>query len=85
MICKVIANFKDKNTGIVHNTGEEYECTEERFEEINSAHKGVKLLECDDTADDSGEGVRESVKSEDAPAKKRRTAKKSEGDEVAAE
>ena len=89
MICDVIATFKDKNTGIFHYPGDRYECTDERFDEINSAYEGVIFLVCDEHDEDSGEGVRESVKAEEEesgkPAKKRRTAKKDEGKEVPAE
>lgn len=69
MICDVIATFKDKNTGTFHYPGDKYECTEERFKEINSAYEGISFI----------------VEAEEKPAKKRRTAKKAESAEVSAE
>lgn len=42
MKCKVLHGFIDKETGKAHEAGSEYECTEKRFNEIQS--KGKHLV-----------------------------------------
>ena len=39
MKCKVLQGFIDKETGQAHEAGSEYECTEKRFNEIQSKGK----------------------------------------------
>lgn len=39
MKCKVLQGFIDKKTGQSHEAGSEYECTEKRFNEIQSKGK----------------------------------------------
>lgn len=41
MKVKVIMPFKDKNTGKVHNTKEVFECTKDRFNDINKSGRFV--------------------------------------------
>lgn len=44
MKADVIAKYRDKLTGQIHNVGDVVEVTEERFSEINSAYEGVTFL-----------------------------------------
>ena len=39
MKCKVLQGFIDKETGQAHEAGSEYECTENRFNEIQCKRK----------------------------------------------
>ena len=52
MKCKVLQGFIDKETGQANEAGSEYECTEKRFNEIQS--KGKYLVAEAEKADEKG-------------------------------
>ena len=48
MKANVIKVFRDKNTNLIHEIGEEIEVAKKRFEEINSTSFGVFIVEVEE-------------------------------------
>lgn len=61
MKCKVIQGFIDKETNKAHEAGSPYECTAERFSEIQSKGKYL-VAEADKTAEKGKEKPKTAMK-----------------------
>lgn len=76
----VISKFIDARTGEVRNPGDVFDCTDERFAEINSAHEGMTFVKEFRKPVESHESDEKGETATDAPADDKKPA---DGDTVA--